>query len=415
MDLEADANKWPEERRVSTDASAAEETASPSRELVVLSCVSGGPMDRLVTVLTEGGTRARVAASYTPERWRKLMASGSLGRLRARFGSFVFFPFRALWTAIFRRGATLVPTTNPFMLPTILVATRWLHRKPVVPLIYDLFPDVLEASNTTKKDGLVSKLLKRLNRFMLRRADGVVFIGEHMARHATQRYGEPKRWTIIETGACSDEFSEARLGSEDPQTELERWCSGKTVFSYVGNMGHVHDWETMTLAFERLADEARDMQCGVVIAASGPGRERMQERLGHISDEVLRFESPLPDRDCARLLRASDVALVTLKDEAKHTSVPSKMFSAIAARNAILAIAPLQSDLGQLVEKDELGVVTAPGDTEGLVDAMREYLKEPAQLRLSQERAYKALRQKYDLPRLAERWLRFCKGCVVSR
>lgn len=373
-----------------------------------MSCVSGGPMDRLVDELRAVGAPADVHALYAPERWRALMSAGAFGRLRARLGAFFWFPLRALWASLWQRNSVLVPTTNPFLLPALLVFTRFVHRQPVVPLIYDLFPDVLEASRAAKADGLVSKLLKWSNRRMLERADAVVFIGEHMARHAIARYGEPKQWTVIATGARSAEFVDARIGPNEAESELEHWCSGKTIVSYVGNMGQVHDWETMAAAIERLMDLPSDLDFGVVIAASGPGQERMLARLAKASSQRVRFEAPLPDRAWARLLRISDVSLVSLKEEARHTSVPSKAFSAMAARNAIVAVAPKDSDLGQLILQDGAGVVVAPGDVPGLTDALIRLLRSRDRLHEMQSTAFHALRTKYDLPKLAERWLEFC-------
>src|SRR5690606_2511692 len=160
----------------------------------------------------------------------------------------------------------------------------------------------------------------------LRHADAVVFIGNHMARQVTERYGAPRRSCVIETGAVAAEFS-APIAASAPSTSLGAFCEGKVVISYVGNLGHVHDWETLSEGLSRLL--SGENRAVAVIAASGPGVESLKRALGGIATDRLRFEPPLSDADWAWLMSRTDIALITLKDSAKHTSIPSKVFSAM--------------------------------------------------------------------------------------
>jgi glycosyltransferase involved in cell wall biosynthesis len=289
----------------------------------------------------------------------------------------------------------------------VLVATRPLHRKRVVPLVYDLYPDALEASGVARRDGLMSRLARRANRYWFRHADGLVFIGEKMAEHARDRYGEPRHDVVIETGADAAEFAVADVRDASPRTELEAWCAGKIVASYVGNMGAMHEWESLAEALPRVFADPAASRLAVVIAASGPGVERLRERWADLPADRLRFEAPLPDREWARLLVRSALALVTLRREASRTSIPSKTFSAMAADSAIVAVAPADSDLAATVERHACGVCVEPGDVDALAKTLVALAAEPKTLARLRAAARAAAVDHYDMPALAKRWRRF--------
>jgi len=231
-----------------------------------------------------------------------------------------------------------------------------------------------------------------------------VFIGPRMAAHARARYGEPRRYAVIETGAVTSELSADGRRESPAESDLERWCDSRVVFSYVGNMGHVHDIDTLKAAVPRLAGGERCEDIGILIAGSGPGIEALKTAWRELPADRVRFEPPLADRAWARLLARSDVSLVTLRDEAGATSLPSKTLSAMASSNAILAVAPTPSDLSDVVTRHDCGEVVTPGDVDGLVAALRRLAGDPVELARQACNAKNAIRDRYDLARLATHW-----------
>lgn len=377
-------------------------------DIVVASCVGGGPMARLVEELSRcPRLNARVLARYQPTRWRTLMAGNSRSRMRARLGAFVVFSLTMVVQVFRSRPTTLIVTTNPFPLPWVGVATRWIHRSQVVILVYDLYPDAFISRKTSARGGLLAHLAAAMNRYCFHKAAGVVFIGSQMASHAREHYGEPRRWTVLETGAVTEEFSSDFLGGPEPTSALERWCDERVVISYVGNLGHVHDWDTVAAAMPQVLDGLRG-RVGVAVAGSGPGITVWEQAWRRFeSDGSVRFEAPLSDQPWARLLARSDIALVTLRQDAAHTSIPSKTFSAMAAGNAIIAIAPRGSDLSELVLRHDCGIVVEPGDIAGTVEALQYLIRNPIQLAHFRSNACGSIKGHYDLPLLATRWARF--------
>lgn len=369
------------------------------KRVVIGSCVGGGPMERLARRLEARGVDATVVCTDSPESWRGRMRT-PLGRVGARLRAFVGTPLALLGASFERDEQVIVPTTNPFFLPAVMVATRALHGRAVVPLIYDLYPDALEAGGV--QTGPLARVAEQLNRFVFRHADGVVFIGEKMAEHARQRYGAPGRDIVLETGVDTAELQGAPLASDG--TPLDAWLDAAPdaiVLSYVGNVGLVHDVDTLAVVLSQL--ERFQGRVRVVIAATGPGVDVL--RRAAAESPHVRFEAPLPDAAWARLLRRSHLSIATLKPAAFRTSIPSKALSAMGAGSAVLAIAPLDSDLGALVTRHGAGAVFAPGDAEPIL-AWLGGLEAPA-LAALRAQALRAARTHYDLVALAERWERF--------
>ena len=342
--------------------------------LRMFSSVGGGPLERMTRNMSERGVPSKLCAALTPEAWRGLFRRGRGGRLLARALTFGVYPLEALAEA-FLASATagplekpvLVATTNPFFLPHFLVATKALHRCGVVALMYDMYPDALEAAGVEKK--WLSRLMTAANRWMLSRADGVVYLGEMMQASSESRYGaNPKTW-VIPNGADPEEFAAASRQTDALDASLVEWMSGRVIFSYVGNMGLMHDVETLERAVPALLDRlgGRCDEIGIVIAASGPGEARLREAWAGIGGSV-RFIGPQKDDAWASLLNHTDVALATLTEKAHATSAPSKIYSALAAACIPLVVAPERSDLAALVSK--CGEVVKPGDVDGLVDVM---------------------------------------------
>ena len=153
-------------------------------------------MERLIRAIPQ--EKWSLVKRFSPETWRRLMSAGKTGRLRARIGAMAAFPMQAIASAGTNEVRVVVPTTNPFYLPFALVITQALHGCIVVPLIYDLYPDAVEAAGLSRKEGLTSKITAWMNKYTFKNADAVVFIGRNMARHAQARYGRPKKVEIVD-------------------------------------------------------------------------------------------------------------------------------------------------------------------------------------------------------------------------
>jgi colanic acid biosynthesis glycosyl transferase WcaI len=68
------------------------------------------------------------------------------------------------------------------------------------------------------------------------------------------------------------------------------------------------------------------------------------------------------------MLAAANISLVTLNRDSSLTSLPSKLFNLMASGRPILAVAPLESELAQLIEETKCGVTVAPEQPKSLAE-----------------------------------------------
>ncbi len=361
-------------------------------------------MERLANRLSERGLDSEVHADDTPETWRARLRSGRVGHIRTRLRSYVRHPLTSFVRALNPTTRLLIPTTNPFFMPFVMVATKPLHGKSVIALIYDLYPDALEIAGLNP-DSIAGQLMAHMNKFTFKHADAVVFIGTKTAAHARARYGEPKHWKVIETGADADELSPDN-NDGPPQSSLEAWCRERTVFSYIGNMGMAHDWETLRdavpILFQQLPPDAH---LGILIASLGPRVDALKEAWKELPRESIRFVDPLSDDEWSRILCCSDASFVTLTHAARMTCIPSKALSALCAGSALLIVAPKESDVASLADLG-VGEQVSPGDSHALARSMRKMVTDHVYLRELRQKARAYAESKFDIRELAKGWER---------
>ncbi len=393
---------------------------------LMFSSVGGGPLARVTACLNALGTSAQMREMMSFDKWRSHFKGTKFDRMAMRLATMVSYPTKMVLDSLKAstvdnagsplQAPVLVVTTNPFVLPFVAAATKPLHRCSVVSLMYDMYPDALEAAGMTPN--LLTRLLESMNAWTIKHVDGVVYLGDVMRESAESRYGvHPNTW-IIDNGADPNEFANVPAAL-DPS--FHAWMNGRTIFSYVGNMGVMHDYETLERAIPQflnsLDDEARQ-HVGFVFASTGQGAAKLEAALKDSCADNVKFIGPQPDDKWADLLVHTDVALATLTNRAWATSVPSKSYSAIGAGCALLAVCPTKSDLAHLIVGNDaeqrpcVGEFVEPGDVDGLVEKFRAFSRRET-LDAIKPKLQKAA-ERYDARHMAELWQQCFEKVVAS-
>ncbi len=357
----------------------------------------GGFLDRIVAHLRARGHDASQYYMISESDYRT--SRGTLERLWLRLRMFALFPTRlALHAMLARPGTILVVTSNPFFAP--LVARLFARSSvTVVHLLYDLYPDALVYGGKLRNDSPICQLIDRVQRSMLRRCNANVLLGEHLLAHVRSRYGEPHNPVIIHVGADDETFAaplEHKSTSEMPLRLL-----------YCGNMGYMHDTATLGTALRSMASEDTMSSLDFRFHASGRGYGQFREELAHsggTTADNIHLAGFLDAQSWSQEMCAADIALVTMKNGSEKVVMPSKTYSAMQAGQAILAIAPAESDLALLVNKHDCGWVIKPGDSQALEALLRSLPQRRDELRRKQENALQAACRHYSGAVVAGHW-----------
>lgn len=279
--------------------------------------------------------------------------------------------------ALARPGDILVPMTDPPMLgATVTQAAPAAAR--IVHWIQDIYPEIA-AAHFGFLASLALEPLRKKRDAAWSAAAACVPLGEDMASLVSEQGVLRSRITILPNWAPRE--LHAPSPGADTAAMRARWgLADKFIVAYSGNLGRVHEFNTLIEAAARLRDDAR-----IVLLFIGSGarfdriaRTARQRMLGNI-----RLLPAVPRALLPVSLGAADVHLVTLLPAYRQLVYPSKLAGVLAAGRPVVFVGPADSEIARLVRHDECGAAFLPGDATGVAQGIRR-LAEEAALRQSQ-------------------------------
>lgn len=344
--------------------------------------------DGFTVEIVSGISTAEYRSAKTP--WQRLML---------RWRMYGTYAFRIIAACRRTPDAVRIVTTNPFYAPW-LAALASNKRGRVIMLLFDLFPDALEVSASGRKP-LFHRVLAFVTRSAFRRCDGVVFLGDRLRTHAEKRYGQAREGVVIPVGADTSVF--------DNRPPVPHPSGAPLSILYCGQMGFMHDTATIAEYINQ------GVPAGVHFHFHASGRayaDLKRECQARLNDPQIDWQGPLPGQNWKAALQEAHVGLVTLTRGAENVSMPSKTYSAMAAGQAILAIAPADSDLAQLVRETDCGWVVEPGDTAALARVVHEAQGNDDLLLRKRRNAYVSAREHYDTLVIGRQWLNLIRKMI---
>jgi colanic acid biosynthesis glycosyl transferase WcaI len=304
-------------------------------------------------------------------------------RMRAKGGGLLgravdYAAFQLLSTLrglIMREPYDVVFVPSP---PLTMGLTGWLlARRKRAALIYnvqEIYPDIAERLGVVKSS-VVAGALRRMERFIYKRAEAVVVIGDAFARKLARRGVEGARLHCIPNFAEADAFVPA---AEDV-VEFSRShdLAGRFIVLYAGNVGLTQDFAT-------LLDAAADLRShpDVLFLVVGDGAKRRWleaevARRGTGNVRVLPFQ---PRSLVPALYACSHVGVIPMLPGTAEDTFPSKLYSLMASGRAVVVAAEPGTALAEETARSGCGRVVAPGDAAALAAALLE-LRDDAAVR----------------------------------
>lgn len=289
--------------------------------------------------------------------------------IKVRFNAYILYPVKLGLSALgWRPSKVYVVSSNTFYAP--LIAT-WAAGRGVsiVHWVLDLYPDALVVARVLPAEGLVVEFLRLVMQRIIRSSSANVFLGEGLLRYAEKSLGGGRFPVVIPIGADDQGLADFELDFRCGDLQ-----GGVPRILYCGNMGHMHDVDTLILLFER----AVALPVVFEFRGHGIGLKLLKSRVtaSSFGDEVV-FGPGLGDNDWRAKLAEAHIALVTMKPGADGIVMPSKTYSAMLAGQAILAICPLSCDLAEMILGNDIGWVVEPGDVDGLHELLLSLRRDP--------------------------------------
>jgi colanic acid biosynthesis glycosyl transferase WcaI len=309
--------------------------------------------------------RVKVVRLWTP----------SLGKATAarRLADYLAFLAGATARLAFapRQDVVIAMTSPPYVL-TSAVVHRILHPGARVILwSQDVYPDAAEEYGTVRRGGFASRILRAVQRWLLRRTDHVVALDEAMLTR-TLAHVEPRGRP---GGSVIPNWEPVALfpaGLSPPKWEGYDDIDG-FVALYLGNLGYGHPTGTIAEAATRLDGE------GVTFLFVGGGvryPEMAETTRRHgLRDVVLR--DYVPKERTPNVLIGADCALISLDDGSLGIMSPCKLHGALALGTPVVYVGPAGSNVDRAIEAYACGFSIRQGDVDGLVEAIRRLRDDP--------------------------------------
>lgn len=269
-----------------------------------------------------------------------------------------------------RRPEVIMAMSPPLTLGLAAWLTARLRRAPFVFNVQDVFPDVAVEVGAISNQRVI-RLLEGLERFVYRRADAVTVLSEDLRgnveskiRSETTDDRDADKVRLIPNFV---DVERIRPQDRDNAYRSEFGLGTRTVVMYAGNLGFSQPLELMVEAARELAH--RD---DVVFVINGDGsRRRELESLASGLDNIV-FSDYQPVDRLAEVLAAGDVHVIALRRGLAKSSVPSKLYSILAAGRAVLASLDSETEVATVVSSQRAGIVVAPQDQGAFTAAVLE-------------------------------------------
>jgi glycosyltransferase involved in cell wall biosynthesis len=254
--------------------------------------------------------------------------------------------------------------TTPFTLPYGVMLAARLRGAATVLLIYDLYPEALQAAGLARPSSLTARLIRRANAALFRRLDAIITIGRDVEPLLLAYPGVAREkihfipnWTLLPATyravAADNRFRAGR------QTQLTVGLSG--------NLGFTHHPRTVFAAARLLRDNGN---IHFLLSGWGVGWNELselqaKEQLGNVT-----LLPPVPQHDLIDFLSAADVWVIPYRRNIAGVSIPSRLYNLLAIGRAIVVAAEPNAEAARVVEEEKIGWVVPPEEPAAMAGAI---------------------------------------------
>jgi colanic acid biosynthesis glycosyl transferase WcaI len=294
-----------------------------------------------------------------------------------------FGGFTALAAAV---GAvsTLKPDAVLAMSPPLTLgpagrAVATARRVPLVFNIQDVFPDVAVELGLLKGRRVIAAA-SWLERTSYRLSDAVTVLSDDLADNvrtkltsgldAERADREAAKVRVIPNFVDTDRI---RPDDRENSYRADYGLSGRKVVMYAGNVGFSQSLDLVLLAARSFAVTRPE----VVFVINGGGAARPELEAAAADLRNVRFVDMQPAERLPEVLAAADVHVVPLRAGLAWSSVPSKLYSILAAARPIVASVDEGTEVARTVERAGAGISVPPDDPAAFTAAVGRLLDEP--------------------------------------
>jgi len=272
-----------------------------------------------------------------------------------------------------RRPDVVVATSPQLLCACAGYAIARSLKAPFVFEVRDLWPESILAVEAMKQNFVVRRL-QDVARFLYRKSDHIVTVGEGYRRQINSRYGIPLERMDVVTNGIDPEFFVP--GERDNDLRREYGWGNRFVTLYMGTHGMAH-------ALHRVLEAALELSSRdeilFVFVGEGAEKDNLKQLASQLNLSNVQFIDQQPKSRVPGFYAACDLGLVTLRDTPLFQDVlPSKIFEYMAMQRPLLI--SVGGEARKTVERAGAGEFVPPEDVPALVEAITRLSRQPERL-----------------------------------
>lgn len=221
--------------------------------------------------------------------------------------------------------------SNPPILPLVATLAAKIFKSKLVFVAYDLYPEIAIKTNTLSSDGIISRIMRFVNKAVFKNASAVIALSTEMKEFIAKN-----RAITSEKIYVIPNWYEDRTNLEcEEENRFSGLVDGRLVISYFGNMGIAQDMDTV---IETIISLKTDPDVCFLLAGHGAKFEYIKEKLESENVKNAYMFEFLKGKDYTDALRISDCAIVSLEKGLTGLCVPSKTYSYMMQGMALIVI-----------------------------------------------------------------------------
>lgn len=267
-----------------------------------------------------------------------------------------------------RKPDVVILESWPIVAKSAIVLVSKIRKLRVVNYVKDLYPEAMSAAGLLRQGGLFEKLLLQLDGRICNTVNcNVVISAKTKMVLASTRCNASSKVLVIR------DWVDVQMIRPFPGTNSWREevgiPSNDLLFMYAGTMGLASRVDVLLEVAEKLRNTP-----GIRIVCVGEGilkealmREQILRKLPNLT--ILGFQ---PRERISEMQSSADAMLLITSPTMGISSVPSKLITYFAVAKPVLCSVSEDSDIADLVKRNQIGLVVPPGDAtkiyEGVVE-----------------------------------------------
>jgi glycosyltransferase involved in cell wall biosynthesis len=353
-------------------------------------------------------------------------------RMVGRVLNYLSFHFLVFIRVLFSEKPDLVfvLSTPPFI-SFYGIMLKIFKGSKVIYNVQDLFPDLAVELGKLKNKQFI-EFLKKLSELIVRKVDKVVVVGEYMEKRirkellggtsASTSASANDHIITIHNWADGDKIkvlkdegvdTDGSTDAENNYLKKEWGLEVKFVVLYSGNIGYLHEFDTIISAAEDIQNKGYK---DIVFAFIGEGIKKEYIRK-KAEEKGLNNFLFFPYQSRGKLtysLGLANVSLVSLDEGFEGMVVPSKMYGILASGRPMIGIIGRESEINEIIREGRCGRIVKIGDGKALSGVVIEYYKNPQNCREEGMNGRKYFKENFDRKIATEKYIKVIEETLKS-